>query len=568
MNYPNNIGDILNKLTNVKQIKDNEWQADCPCGGHSTPQKHLTIGNDGNKALVTCFGGTHTYEDICKVLGFDSLTYSKDNLTAKEQPKVIKDIYKYIKNGQVIFETVRFIPKDFRQRRPDGKNGYIWDLKGIELCLYHHDDIKNAVKNGDTIYICEGEKDVDRLCDMGFIATCNPMGAGKWLPQYTDTLNGANQVIIIPDKDDAGRKHAKLILQSITGKIKNIKIIEVTGDTNKDVSDWFDNGGILENFNKLIEQTPIYKPIIRIARERGNSLMNRHFDPIKWIVPNMLPQGMALLAGTPKTGKSRMALNIALAVATGGLALDKMNVKQGSVLYLSLEDNDRRLNEHLKDIYIDKIPDLDKIEFWYETKLLNEGGLEDIEYWLKNNPDARLVVIDTLQKVRPKTDTKGGIYAQDYDAVSPLTNLAAQYNIAILTIHHLNKRPTADDPMELISGSTGLTGAVDTTIIVKRKRGENEAIMHIYGRDMEDADIALDFTGGSWVWVGNEKQVRMSEDRQAIIDLLKNSPDLTPDQIARALGKNKSTTRGLLMKMMQADQISYCDGVYNAITET
>lgn len=574
MNTPNNIGDILNKLTNVKKIKDNEWQSDCPCGGHKTPKKHLSIGDENTKAVVTCFGGTHTYEDICKSLGFSSLTYTKSltpltpltTLTPK-----IKEIYKYVNKGKVIYETVRYEPKDFKQRRPDGKGGYIWNLQGIEPFLYHYDEIISAIKNGDTIWVVEGEKDVDRLWDLGLIATCNPMGAGKWNDNYTKTLKNAKLVIIIPDNDlignpknkPTGYNHSLNITKSLFTNGIPVKLVNPFKDF-KDVSDYLDSGKTLDDLLVVAEQTTLFKMVIRTTRIGGNSLMEKEFEPIKWVVPTVLPEGMTLLAGTPKTGKSRMALNVGLAVATGGMALDKIKVSKGSVLYISLEDNERRLHEHLVEIFGDTRPDLSKIEFWFETKLINEGGLDDIEEWIKNHTDARLIVVDTLQRIRPK-ETNGGLYAQDYNAVSPLTELASKYNIAILVIHHLNKRVASDDPMEMISGTTGLTGAVDTTIILKRKRSEAGAVMHIYGRDIEDSDIALDFTGGSWKWLGNEKQVRMSEDRKQIIDLLKITPDLTPKEVSSALQKSSGSIRFLLSKMVADGQLSYFEGKYNAI---
>ena len=571
-NYPKDINDILSKLHNIKQLHDNEWQSDCPCDGHKTPQKHLSISNNSNKALVTCFGGTHTYEDICKSLGFDGLTYSIER-TNNTQNKSISKIYQYKMDKKVIFETVRYEPKDFRQRRPDNNGGYIWSLQGIELCLYHYDEVQQSILNNDTIYIPEGEKDADTLWDWGFTGTTNPLGAdakkpeSKWLDRYTQSLRNANVVILADNDSDkeinVGLLFANYKVNCLKNVCKSVKLIKFDV---KDVSDWFSQGHTDIELRELVAKAPELKDKIRVTKLGGSNLMSMHFDPIKWIVPNMLPQGMALLAGTPKTGKSRMALNIALAVATGGKALGKMNVKQGSVLFLSLEDSARRMHEHLTEIYYNTEVNLDKIEFWFETKLINEGGLQDIEQWLKDHPDARLVVVDTLQKIRPK-ETNGGLYAQDYNAVSPLTDLSSKYNIAIVVIHHLNKRQNSEDPMELISGTTGLTGGVDSTIVVKRKRGENQAVMHLYGRDMEDTDIALDFTGGSWVWLGNEKQVRMSEDRQAIIDFLKTTPDQKPNDIAKTLGKNQSTIRNLLVKMVKDEQVSYFEGVYNAITQ-
>lgn len=562
-----NIDEFLILLKNTKPIGNGEYQALCPA--HKDRNPSLNIKLSDNKILLKCQAGCLT-PDVVKSINLTMADLFIGAITngGTVPIKCITNTYDYVnESGKLLYQVVRYEPKSFSQRRPDSNNGWINNLEGITPVLYHLPNLLIAKEHRETVYICEGEKDVDRLWDLGLVATCNSGGANQWKPQYVDELSGMEQVIVIPDKDEAGRKHAKVILQSLISKVNTLKVVEVEGD-NKDVSDYFNNGGDIEAFLSLVERTPVFKPYIKINEEGGNKLMSRHFAPIKWIVPNMLPEGMALLTGTPKTGKSRMALNIALAVAVGGKALSKIDVKQGSVLYISLEDSDRRLYEHIKEIFGENIPDLEKITFRYITKLLNEGGLEDIETWLKAHTDARLVVIDTLQKIRPKESGGGALYAQDYNAVSPLTDLASRYNIAIIAVHHLNKRPTAEDPMELISGTTGLTGGVDTTIVVKRKRGESIAVMHIYSRDMEDAEIALDFTGGSWQWLGTEKQVRMSEDRKEILDLLKITPDLTPNAIAQNIGKNRNTIRRLLMQMVSDGQVSLFDGVYNNITKS
>ena len=261
MNTPKNIDDILNKLSNVKSIGTKEWQSDCPCQGHNTPQKHLSITDTDDKALVKCFG-THTYEDICQTLGYDSLSY---NTNKPETPKRIDHIYQYIKNDKVVFECVKYQPKDFRQRRPDGNGGYIWNLKDTELFLYHYDDIIRAVNNEETICIPEGEKDTDALWDIGFVATTNPLGADKdgkkWLDSYTDTLKTAKNVIILADKDDVGLKFAYHKARMIKPFVSIVKVV-VFPDA-KDVSDWLTMGHNDEELRELIVKTPEWedKPI-------------------------------------------------------------------------------------------------------------------------------------------------------------------------------------------------------------------------------------------------------------------------------------------------------------------
>ena len=172
-----------------RQKIPNGWNVICPA--HQDKNPSLSLTQEGLRILVHCQAGCKT-EDVLKPKG---LTIS-DLLLDSHQPELDQRkevaIYKY--QG---FEVVRYKPKDFRQRRSDGNGGYIWNLEGIVRTLYHQDDLPDAIDNGMTIYIVEGEKDVDRLRSLGLIATCNSGGAGKWLPQYTAALKGADWLLFL-----------------------------------------------------------------------------------------------------------------------------------------------------------------------------------------------------------------------------------------------------------------------------------------------------------------------------------------------------------------------------------
>ena len=156
------------------------------------------------------------------------------------------------------FEVVRTEPKGFFQRRPDGNGGYIRNLNGVEPRLYHQNDLVDAIKIGSAICIVEGEKDVDRLTTEKIPATCNPMGAGKWRDSYSETLRGAD-VVIIPDNDDAGRSHAEKVAYSCYGKVASIRIVELP--VGKDVSEWFDIGRTRTELIELIKGFAFYTPV-------------------------------------------------------------------------------------------------------------------------------------------------------------------------------------------------------------------------------------------------------------------------------------------------------------------
>lgn len=178
---------------------------------------------------------------------------------AAQKPQIEK-AYDYAdEHGEVLFQVVRMMPKDFRQRRPDGRGGWTWSVKGLRQVPYRLPALLAAPDA--VVYVVEGEKDVDRLASLGLVATCNAGGAKNWRAEHAQPLAGRT-VVILPDNDDAGRKHAQMVLASLQG-IADARIVELPGLPPKgDVSDWLDAGGTVEKLRALkpSEATPPTKP--------------------------------------------------------------------------------------------------------------------------------------------------------------------------------------------------------------------------------------------------------------------------------------------------------------------
>ncbi len=163
--------------------------------------------------------------------------------------------------GELLYQVVRYEPKDFRQRRPDGKGGWVWNLEGVRRVLYRLQELLRANPK-DWVFIVEGEKDVDRLYGKGLIATTCAMGAVKWEDNYSEFLNDRSKVCIIPDNDDAGRRHAKAVAESLARVGVKARILELPGVPDKgDVSDWLDAGGNKEELIKLAEKAIPFESI-------------------------------------------------------------------------------------------------------------------------------------------------------------------------------------------------------------------------------------------------------------------------------------------------------------------
>ena len=227
----------------------------------------------------------------------------------------------------------------------------------------------------------------------------------------------------------------------------------------------------------------------------AEDLQNRTYEPTHFLVDELVPEGLHILAGAPKIGKSWLALWLCLCVSQGQ-PLWNFAVTQGEVLYLSLEDSFQRIQTRLFDLTEDAPPTL---HFAIMADTIKRGLEQQIEQFLMEHPTTKLVVIDTLQRVRG-TGSDSNLYANDYQDIGLLKQLADKRHIAIFLIHHLRKLHD-DDPMNMISGSTGLSGAADSTFVLqKSSRLANIASLHCTGRDIPDRTLKLELGEDDHVW--------------------------------------------------------------------
>jgi hypothetical protein len=289
-------------------------------------------------------------------------------------------------------------------------------------------------------------------------------------------------------------------------------------------------------------------------------LMAEELPPVRWVVPGLLPEGVTLLAGKPKLGKSWLALGLGIAVASGGIALGTKQVECGDVLYLALEDNPRRLQGRLgKMLAGGAAPG--RLHIATEWPRMDEGGAELLENWLGVNPNHRLVVVDILKRVRPLANSarNRSVYDADYEALQSLQSLASEYGVAILVVHHTRKL-AAVDPVDEVSGSTGLSGGADGILVLKRDRGRADAYLHVTGREIEEeAELALKWDAdlASWALVGDADEYRLSNERQQLLQTLENAEALmSPKEIAEATEKTVGSVKVLLGEMVKAGQVA------------
>jgi RecA-family ATPase len=286
------------------------------------------------------------------------------------------------------------------------------------------------------------------------------------------------------------------------------------------------------------------------------SLRTMTFKTVEYVVPGIIPEGLTILAGRPKIGKSWLALDLALAVSAGRGVLGDITPPQGEVLYAALEDNKRRLWKRIRKIMA--IPHISwpaALTLTTQWRRLDAGGTEDIREWATSVSSPRLVILDTLAGVRPDRNSRDTLYDGDYRALRDLHAWANETGIAVLILHHTRKME-ADDPIDTISGSLGLAGCADTSAILSRN--QKGTTLYLRGRDVEEQEHAVTFNPETCRWsiLGDAAEVQRSYARGKILTALEGASELmTPADLTIATGLTRNNVDQRLHHMLQDGEI-------------
>lgn len=272
-------------------------------------------------------------------------------------------------------------------------------------------------------------------------------------------------------------------------------------------------------------------------------LMGMALAPVAWAVPGMVPEGLTLLAGPPKLGKSWFVLDLAIRAAAGEPFLGRM-VPEGDVLYLALEDNLRRLQGRARILHAGS-PASDRLELWTRAGKLASTLIPQLEDWLDQQECPRLVVIDTLGRVQEHSawagDASDGGYAEAIDALAGLQDMACARGVAVILVTHTKKGGWAAgaDPLEAVLGSQGYAGTADSILVMGRGRGDEDGKLFITGREItEEATLAITFDPELCRWLDGKADLSLSDE---ILNLLDDQPyKLTKNQIVKAVERHKA----------------------------
>ncbi len=527
---------MLSRLKHVRKSGTGGWNACCPAHHDRHPSLSIRLGKEG-RILLKCHTGC-TVEQILEAIGLTladlfpaKSTMSRHN-SLRRQTLSLLDLardkllpWKYLFNLGVAEETSGGIKVPYHL--PDGtpapryrirtaliaKEGSWWNKEEGEIVPYGLERLEEASKAGYLVLV-EGETDSWTLWFHKFCALGVP-GAEMTRTLKQEYLAGLERLYIMQEPDPAGASFVEHIVSLLSawqwpGCAYAISLPNAKDPNELHKQDWrafpaafqqaLDRGRLVWSppVRAVSEDIP---PQDRLPLFTIDKLLAERLPTSHWVVRDLLPEGLLLLGGKPKQGKSWFALSVALAIATGGYVLGTYVAAQGEVLYLALEDTERRLQDRMKQLLTSHPVIPSGIEFALEWPSLDQEGLAQLETYAQTHPQLRAIVIDTWANIAPHP--KGGTrsqYEDEYMMLTPLKRLADNHHLSILLIHHLRKSG-AQDILDEVTGSSAMVGAADAVLVLKRERGQNRASLFLTGRDItQERYLSLTFDPFTAQW--------------------------------------------------------------------
>jgi len=442
-----------------------------------------------------------------------------------QRPVLVKS-YDYLDaGGTLLFQTCRYEPKDFKQRRRDENGEWIYNLKGVQQVLYHLPEVKAAVESGQRVFIVEGEKDADTLAEQGYVATTSPLGAGKWKESYSETLKGA-EVVIIPDNDPPGRKHVEQIATSLVAQKCAVRVVDLPDLPPKgDITDWLDAGNTLDALEALIGKTRLYgndvrtKKLWRLDEILSDDEIMRPPPPI---IPRLAWHGRStLIASAPKSGKSTITGYLATQVANGGQFLGDP-CKQGDVLILGLEEALGDIGRRLRHFGANPR----RVHVVHEMPIdPSERPKALIDYVARIKPI--LVIVDTLIAYGRGMIESENDAMQTQAVIQEMSDVAHRTDTALIVNHHTAK---AGGPR----GSGAIIAGVDMVVeisIPDEQRDHTLRKAKCMGR-MPTADFEYRYDGREYL-LANEMGLPLI---QKVLSFIRANPGQSLGMIRQRIG--------------------------------
>jgi hypothetical protein len=493
---------ILSRFQGVRR-NGSGWRALCPA--HADRDPSLSIDVRDGKILIHCHAGCSP-EAILAAAGIKPRELFLD--AGDGQRRIVAEYNYNDEAGVLLFQVVRFEPKDFRQRRPNGAGGWIWDLDGVRRVLYNLPEVLKST----SVLVVEGEKNVENARKLTLVATCNSGGAGRWRDEYSESLRGRH-VCVIADKDEAGRRHTRAVCRSLVGNAKSVRLVELPGERVKDLADWVQAGGTRKALLEIIKRTPELKPEGvaawrdarpgEVAKVRAVSLgdfLSMEIPAREMLLaPVIAAQSLNMLYGVRGIGKTHIALAVALSVAGGTRFLRWEAPKPRRVLYVDGELPASLLQQWTAELAAEGASEAASENLRFITPDLQESGLPDLATMLGQAAVAEhcdwadLIVVDNLSSlVREGREN-------DSESWLPIQAWALELRRrgkSVLFVHHAARSGQNQ------RGTSKREDLLDTIIALKRSAAYSqreglrcevhfEKCRGFYGKDAEPFEVSL-----------------------------------------------------------------------------
>jgi 5S rRNA maturation endonuclease (ribonuclease M5) len=479
---------LLERLDGVRPSGPSRWTARCPA--HDDRKPSLTVEQAEDRALVKCHAGDGCpVEEIVAAAGLPggvSALFDGYPLDGQRGLGEIVATYPYVdEHEELLFEAVRFTPKGFRQRRPDGDGGWTWKLDQTRRVLYRLPRVLEAVKRGEDVMVVEGERDVHELERLGVVATCNPGGAGKWRDEFTETLRGA-KVTVVADRDEPGRKHARRVAESLRGVAAHVSVVEPR--TGNDIADHLTAGGTLA---ELVEEgasadatrtgdpcrdDPCEDPVFALGLD--DFLAARSEVPPALIGDEedvLLPAaGFLILGGRGGKGKTTLMVDAAFHLASGR---DWLGFKVPRPLRVLIIENEGPQEMFRRKLEAKAAAWFHEIRGAIFVHTFDWGGLDmrDKEQRRRLREHIAEYRIDLVSGDPLDSCGLEGVGSpEDTRAFMALAQeVGLHRTVAFCFLHHVRKERT-DDDVEALSGAWG--GRPDTVLVLSALAGQRSRL--------------------------------------------------------------------------------------------
>lgn len=525
-------------------------QALCPFHDDHKPSLSVKL-NTGEFKCFGCDKNGSIFDFYMAKHGVDFKTalnnLAKEGGIPPEPQKKIVKTYDYVDESEsLLFQAIRYEPKSFNQRKPDGKGGWIYNLNSVRLVPYNLPELSKA----ESVIITEGEKDADNLKALGLTATCNPMGAGKWRAEFSQYFKD-KRIVILPDNDPQGKNHAQTVAKNIKGISESVKVVELSGLPEKgDISNWLEKGGTKERLLEIIENTPEWTPEERRYLIRVEDILTGDSESIKWLIDDLLPEGgIALLTAPPSHFKTFLSLDMARCISQGIPFLGRRTERK-TVYYIEKENPKSVIRLYIEKLGITSDVPLKVWPSWVDK----EPPAFPDEIYLELAKERPLIVFDSLIRFYPKGTDENS--STDMAGVMGFLRRLTKAGATVLILHHKGKGEGSD-----YRGSSDIHGGVDIAYSVKKV--ENSYILTLkcfksrfnIERDIpievisDDYSIRFEDASQKITQEREEKETEKMEAIKSLIGELENPNQTTLiEEAKKRLNLSKHEVRSLLLK--------------------